>query len=136
MGHMHKSAATLRIMGDDLIPEEVSSLLGCAPTMAQKKGEVLIGKKTGIERIARTGMWRLQSVDQEPENLDRQIEEILTKVTADVETWRALGRRYRVDLFCGLFMGGGNEGLAVSPSSLVALGERGIELALDVYGPG
>lgn len=135
MGHMHKSAATLRIVGDDLIPGEVSSLLGCAPTMAQKKGEVLVGKKTGIERVARTGMWRLHSVDQEPENLDGQIEEILTKVTGDIETWQALAGRYRVDLFCGLFMGTGNEGVAISPGALFALGQRGIELALDVYGP-
>jgi hypothetical protein len=132
---MQRSAATLRIVGDDLIPAEVSSLLGCASTTAQKKGEVLIGKKTGTERIARIGMWRLQSTDREPENLDGQIEEILDKVTGDIETWKALTRRFRVDLFCGLFMCGGNEGLAISPSALFALGQRGIELALDVYGP-
>ena len=95
---------------------------------------MIVGKKTGIERIARTGIWSLHSVDREPENLDSQIEEILAKVTGDIETWQALARRYRADLFCGLFMEGGNEGLVISPASLVALGERGIELALDVYG--
>src|ERR1035438_8493906 len=100
MAHMHKSVATLRIRGDDLVPAEVSNLLRCAPTISQK---------TGIERIARTGIWSLHSVDQEPENLDGQIEEILTKVTGDIETWQALARRYRADLFCGLFMEGGNE---------------------------
>ena len=134
MAHMHKSVATLRIRGDDLVPAEVSNLLRCAPTISQKRGEAIVGKKTGIERIARTGIWSLHSVDQEPENLDGQIEEILTKVTGDIETWQALARRYRADLFCGLFMEGGNEGLVISPASLVALGKRGIELALDVYG--
>jgi hypothetical protein len=132
---MHRSAATLRIVGDDLIPAEVSSMLGCDPTVAQRKGEVLIGKKTGIERIARTGVWRLQSADQEPEDLNGQIEEILNRATGDIGTWRALTLRFRVDLFCGLFLGGENEGLAISPSVLFALGQRGIELALDVYGP-
>jgi hypothetical protein len=83
---MQRSKATLRIAGDDLVPAEVSSLLGCAPTTAQRKGEVLIGKNTGVARIARTGMWRLQSADHEPENLDGQVEEILTKLTADFET--------------------------------------------------
>lgn len=134
MAHMRKSVATLRIRGDDLVPAEVSNLLRCAPTTWQTRGEVIVGNKTGIERIARTGMWSLHSVDQEPENLDGQIEEILAKVTADIEMWQALARRYRADLFCGLFMEGGNEGLVISPASLVALGERGIELALDVYG--
>jgi len=135
MGHMQRSAATLRIVGDDLIPAEVSSLLGCAPTTAEHKGEVLFGKKTGSERIARIGTWRLESTNQEPENLDGQIEEILHKVTGEIETWNALTRRFRIDLFCGLFMGNGNEGLAISPGALFALGQRGIELALDVYGP-
>jgi hypothetical protein len=161
MGRMHKSAATLPVVGDDLIPAEVSSLradgkfehelaqsaalldwgkypygLGCDPTVAQRKGDTLIGRKTGIERIARTGMWRLQSADREPENLNGQIEEILNRVTGDLETWRALTLRFRVEFFCGLFLGGENEGLAISPSVLLALGQRGIELALDVYGYG
>lgn len=135
MAHMQKSVAALRIGGDDLIPAEVSNLLRCDPTTSRKKGEVIIGKKTGLETIARTGVWSLRSADREPANLDRQIEEILAKLTPDIEAWQALARRYRMDLFCGLFMGGENEGLAISAGSLVALGQRGIELALDVYGP-
>jgi hypothetical protein len=135
MSRMSSSSATLRIAGDDLIPEEISGLLGCPPTTAQTKGEVLIGKKSGTTRIAKSGMWCLESTDQEPEDLDGQIEEILNKVKRDPETWRTLTGRFRADLFCGLFMSGENEGLNISPSSLFALGQRGIELALDVYGP-
>jgi hypothetical protein len=32
-------------------------------------------------------------------------------------------------------MGGSNEGASISPKTLTALGERGIELAVDIYGP-
>ena len=32
-------------------------------------------------------------------------------------------------------MGGTNEGVTISATTLKALGERGIELALDIYGP-
>jgi hypothetical protein len=131
---MHKSIATLRIVGDDLVPADVSKLLNCTPTTAPKKGDVIVGK-TGVQRTSRTGMWSLHSEDEEPENLDRQIEDILGKLTADTEVWQALARRYRVDLFCGLFMSGGNEGLSISPTSLLSLGQRGIQLGLDVYGP-
>ena len=80
-------------------------------------------------------MWRLHSTDREPESLDGQIEEILGKLTGEIETWQALTRRFRIDFFCGLFMGSGNEGLDISPGVLLALGQRGIKLALDVYGP-
>jgi hypothetical protein len=135
MGRIQKSVATLRISGDDLAPGEVSVLLACAPTRSQTKGETIVGRRTGKQRMARSGMWSLECADHEPENLDKQIEELLGKLTGDFETWQALCRRYRVDLFCGLFMGGGNEGLTISPNSLAALGQRGIELALDIYGP-
>jgi hypothetical protein len=80
-------------------------------------------------------MWSLECADQEPQNVDKQIEELLGKLTSDMEIWQALSKRYRVDFFCGLFMDSGNEGLTISADSLAALGERGIELALDVYGP-
>jgi hypothetical protein len=134
MAQMHKSVATLRIVGDDLVPTDVSRLLNCTPTTAQKKGDVIVGK-SGLQRIARNGMWSLQSEDQQPENLDGQIEEILGKLTANMEVWQTLARRFRLDLFCGLFMSGGNEGLSISPTSLLSLGQRGILLGLDIYGP-
>jgi hypothetical protein len=134
MARMQKSVATLRITGDDLLPAEVSTLLSCTPTSAQRKGDVIVGR-TGVRRTARTGKWSLHSEEQEPENLDGQIEEILGKLTANTAVWQTLARKYRLDLFCGLFMGGGNEGLSISPTSLLSLGERGIELGLDVYGP-
>jgi hypothetical protein len=135
MGPIQKSVATLRISGDDLVPSEVSDLLMCVPTKSQTKGQTMVGQRTGIPRIARSVMWSLEGSDQEPEDLDKQIEEILGKLTDEMETWRALSKRYRVDLFCGLFMGSGNEGLTISADLLAALGQRGIELALDVYGP-
>jgi hypothetical protein len=135
MAQIHKSAATLRIRGDDLIPAEISRLLTCAPTTSQRKGDAIVGKRTSTKRIARTGMWSLHSEDQEPEDLDRQIEEILARLTADIESWQTLARTCRMDLFGGLFMQGANEGLEISTTSLVALGRRGISLALDIYGP-
>lgn len=135
MAQINKSVATLRIFGDGLIPAEISELLNCAPTTSQRKGEVIVGKRTGIERIARTGMWSLHSEDQEAADLDRQIEEILARLTADIESWQTLTRTYRMDLFCGLFMQRANEGLDISSGSLLALGMRGIAMKLDVYGP-
>lgn len=134
MGSIQKSVATLRIFGDCLIPADMSRRLGCSATAFQKKGDVILGKRTGTKRLARTGMWSLHSTDHEPENLDMQIVELLSKVTSDMDLWGDLAQTCRVDLFCGLFMGSGNDGLTVSPDSLAALGQRRIVLALDIYG--
>jgi len=65
--------------------------------------------------------------------LDGQINEILSRMTADLAVWRSITEKYRADLFCGLFMGVSNEGLSISSQPLAALGMRGIELSLDIY---
>jgi hypothetical protein len=102
LGSIQRSVATLRVYGDDLIPDDISRRLGCSPTSSQQKGDVILGKRTGAKRVARTGMWSLHSTDHEPENLDRQIVELLGKVTSEMDVWRDLVQMYRVDLFCGL----------------------------------
>ena len=49
--------------------------------------------------------------------------------------WNELASKYDIDLFCGLFMEKGNEGMEISPKTLQALGERNILLGLDIYDP-
>ncbi|MCY1554049.1 hypothetical protein D9M68_905930 [compost metagenome] len=46
--------------------------------------------------------------------------------------WKALSI-YKPDLFCGIFMAGSNDGLPLSARALLALGQRGIALDLDIY---
>lgn len=135
MAQLHKSVATLRIFGDSLTPEEVSRVLGCEPTRSEYKGKIIRGPQTGRERIAKTGAWRLETTDREPEDLDSQISELLTKTTQDIKVWKSLSDKFEIDLFCGFFLSESNEGLSISPESLVALGKRGITLSLDIYGP-
>jgi hypothetical protein len=134
MAQVQRSAATLRISGDHLQPAEITRLLGCDPSATQAKGEQIIGRKTGLARTASTGMWRLVASKREPEDLDGQIAELLSKLTDDPDVWASIARTYQLDLFCGLFMGGSNEGLSISPESMAALGLRHIELGLDIYG--
>ena len=135
MAHLSRSVATLRISGDDLSPDAITKILGCQPTHGQIKGEVIVGKKTGRERIVKIGMWSLSASDSEPENIDAQVSEILAKLTDDLVAWKKLSEKHDIDLFCGLFMEASNEGLSISPATLNSLGARGIELALDIYGP-
>jgi hypothetical protein len=135
MAELAKSVATLRFFGDDLVPETISGLLGARPTESCCKGQEIVGRNTGAVRIAKTGSWRLSAVDREPEDLEAQIFEILDQLTQDLDAWQALSR-YKPDLFCGLFMANGNDGLPLSERALLALGQRGIALALDIYDAG
>ncbi|WP_337243881.1 DUF4279 domain-containing protein [Luteimonas sp. gir] len=135
MGVINHSVATLRFFGDDLVPDQVTALLGAGPTVSYRKGEALIGSRTGIIRTAKTGSWRLSAARREPEDLDAQIMEIFGQLTQDLNAWESLSH-YEPDLFCGLFMGISNDGLPLSAKALLALGQRGVALGLDIYDAG
>jgi Domain of unknown function (DUF4279) len=134
-GLVSASTAGLRIIGDALEPEEITHLLRCSPSESRRLGDLIIGKKTGQQRLAKTGIWRLQVEDRKPANIDAQIEEILDQLTKDIAVWSNLASRFKMDLFCGLFLNSSNEGVGISPLSMVELGKRGIELGFDIYGP-
>jgi hypothetical protein len=133
MAQVQRSVVSLRIGSDGLIPDEITRVLGATPTHTQVKGEKIVGTKTGHVRIAKFGMWRLSASDRVPEDMDGQIQEILGQATNDLAVWRSIAEKHRMDLFCGLFLRVSNEGMTLSPKSLAALGERGIELGLDIY---
>ena len=133
MGIAEQSVVSLRIFGDDLVPSEVTTLLGCEPTNACAKGDIRVGSKTGNKFVEKTGRWSLSAEDRHPEDIPAQILEILGKLPEDPATWGVLRSRYTMDFFCGVFMGSSNDGLEFPPEILGALFSRGISLGLDIY---
>ncbi len=135
MAHIHRSTAALRVVGDTLQPDEITQMLGCAPSYSHSKGHKWISNGTGKSYIKDFGIWLLDANDCEPENLDEQVRWLLSQLTPDLTIWATIRERYRIDLFCGLFLEETDEGLSVSPKILLALGERGIEFGLCIYAP-
>lgn len=132
MAAISETHAALRFFGDDLEPDQLSARLGGKPSRCARKGEVTRSEKTGSERVAKTGSWIANVARREPGDLDGQLEELLSPLTKDLSVWRSLDR-YRPDLFVGMFLQESNEGIEISADSLLALAERGIRLAIDVY---
>jgi len=132
MAKLWKSHCALRIMGDDLDPDEITQLLGKVPTKAERKGD-RTDYPSGRSKIARGGMWRIIAAGREPGDLDAQVAEILAGTTEDLSVWRALSRRFEVQLFVGLFLEVGNEGLYVSRETTALLGARSIAVDFDIY---
>lgn len=114
MAQIHHSAACLRISGDELVPEEITRILRCTPTSAQRTGKVL-RYRTGGERVVKCGNWRLNTARAEPEDLNGQIRWLLSQVESDPEVWKSLVEKFDVDIFCGLFMQGANHGMSLAP---------------------
>jgi hypothetical protein len=133
MSTLQKPVVTLRITSDSLDPSEITEMLGAPPSQAEIKGQEIIGQQTRVRRIAKTGAWRLYATDPETKNVDARIQEILGQLTFDLDVWQKIAEKFHVDLLCPVFVGDTNNGFALSPQSLAALGQRHIELQLDVY---
>ena len=133
MAQLNRTAASLRMSGEDLDPNEITELIGKPPSIARKKGDKFKTPK-GKSIIARTGLWAIKVDDKVPGNINDQIAEILKGTTQEVEIWLGLSKRFEVEIFCGLFLEYGNEGLDVSSNTMKLLGSRGIALDLDIYG--
>lgn len=132
MPEIARTAVGLRIFGDDLDPVEITRLMGVEPTACARKGDA-DRIRSGRDLVARSGSWRLALDASAPGNLNAQISAILAKLPDDLSVWRELSRRYRCDIFCGLFMHDGNEGAELQPDVLAMLGDRGLRLGLDIY---
>jgi len=124
-----KMTATLRVGSPDLEPLKVTKLLGCVPDLAYLRGDV---RPRG--RVASRGIWSIRAQERSPTDPDAQIAELLARTTQDLAAWEAVRALGRIELFCGLHLGSGNEGLVIAPASLAALAARHVELGLDVYG--
>jgi len=129
MGPVGTTVATLRFYGDDLEPDEITRLLGAPPTHWAR-----VGDEVSSGRVATQGSWRLQAPSRSPEDLDEQIADLFSSLTADPAVWRELTGRYRADVFCGLFLDGPNEGVSISPATSRLLADRYLPLGLDIYG--
>lgn len=133
MTALSRTAASLRIFGQDLDPDEVTNLLGKKPDNAERRGQVIRNPKSGTERTARRGRWSIKVERRSPGDLDAQIAALLDGTTDDLSKWQKVTSAFDADIFCGLFLEEENEGLVLAPTTLKKLGDRGLRLSLDIY---
>ena len=133
---VERTRALLSITGDDPEPDEISALMGCGPSRAERRGQVLHVRRGGQpQRVVQGGLGRLQADESRPGDLEGQIWQLLKVLPQDPNLWRDLAARFQVLLFCGVFMESWNVGVILSPEVLLASAERGIRLDLDIYAP-
>ena len=130
-GEIDSCSASLRLFGEDLDPDAITLMLGAAPTIACRKGDVTRRKVT--TRVEPLGKWLLSIDHQTGSTLETLINALLDRVTSNLTVWKELTSRFRVDLFCGLNMESWNRGLSFTPWTLNRIAERGLVLGLDIY---
>lgn len=116
-------------------PDEVSNMLGVVSTYCERKGEVIIGKVSKQERVARTGRWSIDSNLPDDADIEDKLNELLNQVSNDESVWASINEKYKVDIFCGMFMEAENRGFSISVKTLKRLASLGIEVGFDIYAP-
>ena len=125
----------LSFRGENLVPAEITAIMGREPHRSQQKGVPLYRKDGSVLRIPKSGSW---SVKLEPEDTDEwdcgeAMLELLGTLPRDPSIWRDLAARYESSFFVGLRMADTNKGFELSPDFLLYLGERRISAGFDVY---
>jgi hypothetical protein len=133
-GPVDRFKITLRIFGDELDPDHITSLLRCTPTVAEAKGKPVVST-TGARRIPKKGRWSLtiESKDCGEGDVEDGIRTLLESLPDDLELWEFLTTTYSVDIFCGLFLAASNRGFELSKEVSKMLSDRQLVVGFDVY---
>ena len=114
-GAVDRSTMALRIDCEASECEAVSNLVGCTSDSPKR--------------------WRVAAPDSRGADLDAQINAILARLTLDLGVWRQVSSKYRVDLFCGLFLERPNRGVTLRAETMVQLAARNLSIGFDIYAP-
>lgn len=134
MDNLQRACISLLIDADDLVPSEVSEVLGCEPRLGVAKGEKFLASH-GKHFKAKTGKWQLGGNWKSPVDLDNEISALLEMVTDDLERWEYLTGRFHCYLSVGGYFNGWTGGITLAPETLMALAERRLAIDFDLYAP-
>jgi hypothetical protein len=126
-----KSTIWLRIVGESLVPAEVTRALGAEPTRSWAKGDTVVSKRTRRSRVARIGTWLLTCESREPEDFNGLIRELLQRLTERQDAWDSLAALLDLTLSCSLDAVEENLAFDLSPETLLALARR--HIGIRVY---
>lgn len=130
---------SLRVFGDSLEPEEVSALLGRQPSRSYRKGDKNFrtsssAKTSGsVVSTELTGAWILDSGLPENVEIEEHVEALLSPVSNDSDEWASLTSRFSASILCNVFLDQDNTGFELSPRIALALADRGLVIAFDIY---
>jgi len=134
-GPVDSCRVTLRISGPDLDPDEITRLLQCDPTFSQKRGERWKIRDRLSDQTAASGRWhyRLTSEACEQESVQGVIRTLFARLPQNPKLWATLSQKWKIDLFCGLFLETENRGFELSSELCRDLAQRGISIGFDIY---
>lgn len=121
-------SASLRIHGEGLDLDAITTAMGLRPTHTHKKGEL---RHPGGHPY-RDDAWHYSADLPEAAPLDAHLQELWVDVAPAREFLLSLKSKYRVDVFCGYRSDSDQAGFQVEPKSLAIFTSLEIPLGVSV----
>jgi len=125
-----RSKVSLSIRGEKLDPVELTTLLDCEPTVSWKRGEPIRASGKALPVKSRIGHWRIST--DATGDIDQAVMSLFDRLSPTVD-WASLTSRFAVDISCGLWLTGYNQGFGLTIATIKFLSDRGIPIGFDVY---
>jgi hypothetical protein len=124
---------SLFVVGENLNPADVSSVLGGLPHLAGKKRDPIFhttrrGKT--ISRPAMGGYWRREVSLPPIETVGLAVEELFAGLTSDAAVWRSLGSAFRIGISVGDVASDETPQSIFSESTLASFQQRGLDVSI------
>jgi len=128
---MHSYHVEVRIVGENLDLDDISSRLNLRPTQTRKKGEHKSDTSTWTK-----DMWSLEVLPPTGnawDSLEMALRALLGKIASHRDVIQSLGGAEGIVIWCGHFASSFNGGPSLSPDLLGMLGNFGAQLVIDTY---
>jgi hypothetical protein len=126
--------ASFRVMGANLEPDEVSTLLAITPDQSHRRGDPR-SNKAGYPTYSpySEGIWLFKSTPA-VSDADSHLADIVKRLVGKEKVISDLqARGFRIDILVGLIGIEGNYGYTISSTTVRQIGQLGLPVGFDLY---
>jgi Domain of unknown function (DUF4279) len=136
-GPIDSAKASLCIHGEDLDPDEITRILGLAPTHSHRRGD----RRRPKSPPAPMGFWGYevdsadldQAADATRAPADLSLGRLLDRLPSDPALWAGLAQQYQMRIFFCIAFEGYNKGFGLSAGNIQRAAVLGVPLDFDLY---
>lgn len=119
---------TLCVYGENLVPAQISDMLGCDASCSHTRGE----KKGPHSPAFPEGAWLLEERRFAPCDPNEMVETLFLRMSSDEAVWKELSSKYRIRVHLAVHT---EQGICfdLSQSNLALIAARHAEMFVDIY---
>lgn len=128
-------SASLSVTDEELVPEQITNLLGVQPTESQTKNIPLLRADGSVRRIPRFGRWsRILKAEQTDEwDVAEVVRMLFSGLPDSQDTWHQIAKKGKVCISLGLSVSTGSQDFAFDSDLIKMLADRSAAVWFDVY---